>query len=706
MNQTLSKRGLPCSGGQGVQSVNGFLRYIGAAAVAMALALGAGAPGRASAAPGTGAEFGKWGVETQYISPAIPPGDDFYRYVNEGWLKTARIPAGFPMEGAFVELMLRTDKQVQSIIEEVRSKPSAPGSPEQQIADMHASYMDMARRNALGCTMLLPEVQAIQKVTDRREFARRMGGIGYSSLVNCTPSIDPGNPARYILTIEQSGLGMPGRDYYLEKGKHYVELRAAYAKYIEGVLTRAGVKDARRKAAEILAFETKIAARQWSPEQSRDAVRNRHPMAVKELSGYAPGFDWPAFLGAAGYGGVERVDVNNDTAVKSLARLFAETPIGTLQAYSAYHYLDNHAPLLSDEWVDANFDMFSRRIGGVNEQRPLNERAVQFLNLIVGEQIGKLYVARYFPPESKAEIDKLVKFLRLAFRERLARVEWMDEATRTAAIAKLDAIASKIGYPEKWHDYSTVKVSRDDLVGNVHRFRDWARRDSQARLGEPVRKWEWEKQPQEINAYYSPTGAEIVFPAGILQPPFFDPKADPAVNFGAIGMVIGHEMGHGFDDQGSRYDATGALRNWWGESSRRNFEARAAMLVAQFDKYSPVPGVHVSGKLTLGENIGDLGGLAIAWSGYQKLVESDYHGKAPVLDGFTGNQRFFLGYAQLWRSLATDDFLRKTTMTDPHSPGEFRINGSLRNFGPWYEAFGVKSNNKLNLAPEERVSIW
>jgi endothelin-converting enzyme/putative endopeptidase len=674
--------------------------------LAAVLTIGQASLVSAVAAPGTGAEFGKWGVETQYLSPTVKPGDDFYRYVNEGWLKTARIPAGFPMEGSFVELMLRTDKQVQSIIDDVTSKPSVPGSPEQQIADMHASYMDMARRNALGCSMLLPEVKSILKVADRRELARRMGGIGYTSLVNCGAAIDPGNPARYILTLEQSGLGMPGRDYYLKKGKHYVELRTAYAAYIEGVLNRAGVKDARRKAAEILAFETKIAARHWSPEEVRDAVKNHHPMAVKALSGYAPGFDWTAFLGEAGYGDVQQVDVNNDTAIKALSSLFAETPVRTLQAYAAYHYLSNHAALLSDEWVNADFDMFSRRIGGVNEQRPLNERAVQFLNGIVGEQIGKLYVERYFPPESKAEIDKLVKFLRLAFRERLTRVEWMDEATRLAAVAKLDAIASKIGYPDKWHDYSSIQVSRNDLVGNVHRFREWAKRDSKAKLDEPVRKWEWAKYPQEINAYYSTTGAEIVFPAGILQPPFFDPKADAAVNFGAIGMVIGHEMGHGFDDQGSRYDGTGALRNWWGESSRRNFEARAAMLVAQYDKYSPVAGLNMSGKLTLGENIGDLGGIAIAWSGYQKLVEADYHGKAPVLDGFTGNQRFFLGYAQLWRSVATDDFLRKSTLTDPHSPSEFRINGVLRNFAPWYEAYGVTSNNKLYLAPEERVSIW
>jgi endothelin-converting enzyme/putative endopeptidase len=676
------------------------------AALAAVFAVGAGSTGTAVAAGAAGPEFGKWGVETNYMSSKIAPGDDFYRYVNEGWLGTAKIPVGYPMQGAFIELMLRTDKQVQSIVDELNAKPSAPGSPSRQIADMHASYMDMARRNALGCSMLLPEVESILKAPDRRDLARRMGRIGYTSLAKLTVAIDPGSPDRYIMTIEQSGLGIPGRDYYLKKETHYVELRAAYAAYIEGVLKRAGVKDAKRRASDILAFETAIAERQWSPEQARDAVKNRHPISVKELSSYAPGLDWHGLLGEAGFGDVQRVDLNTDSAVRSLAKLFAAAPIETLRAYTAYHYLNNHAPLLSDEWVNAHFDMFSHRIAGVEQQKPLEVRAVQFLNNVVGEQVGKLYVERYFPPESKASIDKLVRFLRVAFRDRLARVEWMDEPTRTAAIGKLDAIATKIGYPDKWHDYSSMQVSREDLIGNLHSYMQWMRRNSQAKLGEPVRKWEWEKNPQEVNAYYSSTGAEIVFPAAILQPPFFDPKADPAVNFGAIGMVIGHEMGHGFDDQGSRYDATGALRNWWGDASRRNFEARAARLVAQYDGYSPVQDLKMSGQLTLGENIGDLGGLAIAWSGYRKQMEAEYHGKAPKLDGFTGDQRFFLGYAQLWRTVATDDFLRKTTLTDPHSPGEFRVNGVLRNFGPWYDAFNITPGNKLYLAPKDRVSIW
>ena len=684
-----------------------MIRYIGIAGLSCALGAGLEAPGSASAAAQkTGAEFGTWGVETQYLAPSIAPGDDFYRYVNKGWLDTAKIPAGFPLDGAFIELLLRTEKQVQSLIEEVTSQPAEPGSPAQQISDMHASYLDMERRNALGCSMLLPEVEAMLKLKDRREIARRMAMIGHMSLVSCDVEQDPGNPERYILTFGQSGLGLPGRDYYLKREKHYVELRSAYAKYIEGVLQRVGVRDAGKRAAEVLAFETDVARRHWTPEQSRDAVKNHHPMSVKALESYAPGFDWPEFLAEAGYGDVEQVDVNTDTAVRKMAKLVAGTPVETLRAYQVFHYLNNHAELLSDEWVDAHFDLFKRRVSGVREQRPLEVRAVEFLNRLVGEQLGKLYVERYFPPGSKAEMNRLVKYLVEAFRERLTKVDWMDEETRKAAVVKLEAITTKIGYPDRWHDYGSMRVTRDDLVGNVHRQREWQRREARTRLAEPVRKWEWHMFPQVVNAYYSPTGAEIVFPAAILQAPFFDPHADPAVNFAAIGMVIGHELGHGFDDQGSRYDATGALRNWWGEDSRRNFEVRTARLVAQYNQYEPIPGLRMNGKLTLGENIGDLGGMTVAWSAYRKYVECEYQGKAPVIDGFTGDQRFFLGYAQLWRTLAAEDYLRKITLTDPHSPGEFRVNGVVRNFGPWYEAFGVTPDQKLYLAPDERVAIW
>jgi putative endopeptidase len=657
--------------------------------------------------PAAKAEFGQWGVQTQYVSPEIKPADDFYRYVNKGWLDTASIPAGFPFTGSFVDLMLRTELQVSAIISDLEKQHAAPGTPAQQIADMHASYMNMARRNALGSSMLQADVQAVLKIKSRSELARRMGRTDYSSIVSIGVLPDSANPQRYALLIAQGGLGLPGRDYYLKKEEPYAGFRAAYADYIAGVLMRAGVPDATSRAQAVLGFETLLAEKHWTPAQARDAIRNHYPMTVSELMKFAPGFDWQAMLEESGFGDVAKIDVNNDTALRGIAAVFSGAPIDTLRSYTIFHYLDNFAPYLSEEWQSAHFDMHRRKLAGVAEQRPLDVRSVEFLNQTLGEQLGKLYVERYFPPESKASIDKLVKFLRLSFRQRLEKVEWMDEATRKEALAKLDALTTKIGYPEQWHDYSSLVIDRDDLVGNMRRFLAWRQRDDIAKLKEPVRKWEWGMNPQVINAYFNPLGAEIVFPAAILQPPFFDPKADPAVNFGAIGMVIGHEMGHGFDDQGSHYDGSGALRNWWGDQSRQHFEERANRLVDQYNQFSPLPGLNVKGRLTLGENIGDLGGMMIAWSGYQSFVAEEFSGnKAPVLDGYTGDQRFFLGYAQLWRGLYKDDFLRQQVLTNPHSPNEYRVNGVLRNFTPWYETYNVGPGDGMYLPPEQRVKIW
>lgn len=668
----------------------------------------AGAAAHADSAA-RGPAFGQWGVETRYIAPEIAPGDDFYRHVNKGWLDSATIPPGLPMNGAFVGLALSTEQQVQAIVDDALGQQAAVGTPVQQIADLHASYTDMARRNALGSRPLQAGLDAILTLTDRRDFARRMGEPGYGSVVGMGVDQDPGNPRRYVLSLSQSGIGLPGRDYYLKDEEPYIGFRSAYRDYIEGVFQRAGVGDGKARAEAVVAFETALAATHWTPEAQRDAVKTYHPMSVKALARYAPGFDWAAFLGAGGFDGVTRVNLSTDTAVKATAALFGKTPVDTLRAYTAFHFLDRRAPLLSQPWVDAHFDFYARRLGGIAVQRPLDKQALEFLaRPPVAEQMGRLYAERYFPSDSKAAADKLVRFLRAAFRERLARSEWMDAPTRKAAIAKLDAVTVKIGYPDKWHDFSAVRVARDDLLGNVMRYEAWAQRDARAMLDGPVRKWEWSAltMPQVINAYYSSAGNEIVFPAAILQPPFFDPKADPAVNYGAIGMVIGHELGHGFDDQGNRFDGRGALRNWWTEPARAAFELRAKQLVAQYDAYSPLPGLNLSGQLTLGENIGDLGGIAIAWSAYRKLVATDYAGQAPVIDGYTGDQRFFLGYAQLWRSQYNEGFLRRITLTDPHSPGEFRVNGVLRNFGPWYEAFNVKPGNVLYLPPEARVSIW
>ena len=650
--------------------------------------------------------LGDWGVETQYLADDILPGDDFYRYVNKGWLDTAAIPTGLPRTGAFVELALRTEDQMATIIADVTKGTFEKGTPEQQIADFYLSYTNIEQRNALGMSMLESDLAATLASESRDDIAHRMGMIGYSSIVGTGVLLDPENPERYTLAIGQSGLGMPGRGYYLIQEAPYGEFRTAYRDYIENVLTRAKVPKPSKNADAIMAFELALATIHWPPEKTRLPLLNNHRMTMQELAAYAPGFNWKAFLSAAGYHDIDSLIVSSDEAVKASAKLFSETPLETLQAYTAFHFLNNAAPYLSADWENAHFDVFSRKLSGIQEPRPLETRALNLLNDALGEQLGKLYVKRYFPESAKEQMMELVDFLKLSFNQRLEQVDWMDDDTRDAAFEKLDSFTTKIGYPDKWQDFSGIGISKDNLVGNIYNVMRWQQQDAIAKLGEPARQWEWGMSPQTVNAYYAPARNEVVFPAAILQPPFFDRNADPAVNFGAIGMVIGHELSHGFDDQGSRYDSTGALRNWWTPTARKQFEQRTDRLVAQFNQYEPLEGLHVNGELTLGENIGDLGGVTIAFNAYQNYVAKHYSSGAPVIDGFSGDQRFFISFAQLWRELTTPSRLRQQVLTNPHSPGEYRVNGILKNFTPWHEAFDVQPDNALYLKPDDRIRIW
>lgn len=648
-----------------------------------------------------------WGVDTKYIAKDIQPGDDFYRYVNKGWLDTAKIPQGMTSITSFTELQLATEKQIDTLIKDAIAKNAQEGTPEQQVADLYASYTDIQGRNQRGFDILKDELNDILASKDRNEIASKMGRVGYPRLFNVNVGIDQTNPQHYILGLMQAGLGLPSRDYYLNKGEPFIGHRAAYLSYIEGVLQRAGLDNPKQRAKAIFDFETKIAQQHWTPAQQRDPVKNFNVMSKDKLLKYATGFDWTAYLKASGFDGVNNLALFENTAIKGMAALFAKTPVETLRDYQAFQYLNFHASLLSDPWVDAHFDLFYRRLLGIAQPRPLEKRAVEFVSGTLGEEVAKLYVERYFPAEYKAKTEEMVGFIRASMKDHLQKLDWMDETTRKEALAKLDNFGVQIGYPEKWRDFSSVKITKDDLVGNIHRLLTWMRKDDRAKLDEPVRKWEWGHQPHEINAYYSPDRNEIVFLAAILQPPFFDPNADPAVNFGAIGAVIGHEIGHGFDDQGSQYDGNGKLRNWWTKASRKKFTEKTKRLVAQYNGYSPIKGLHLNGQLTLGENIGDMCGVAVAYSAYQKYASAKYpDGKPPVLDGFTGNQRYFLGFAQLWRNLITDDAVRMYTLTDGHSPGEFRTNGVLTNFDPWYEAFDVTEKNKLYLPKKDRISIW
>lgn len=652
-------------------------------------------------------EFGVWGVDTKSMSKDIHPGDDFYRYVNKGWLDTAKIPEGLSAIESFTALQLKTEKQVGGIIKNAMNKQAALGSPEEHIADLYTSYSDIQGRNQRGINKLKGELEEIMALKTRTDIAARMGRVGHNPAIANGVTIDAGNPNRYILALMPSGLGLPDRDYYLNKGEPFEGHRKAYMEYIKGVLTRAGLSNAKSRAYAIFKFENEIAKRHWSVVENRDAVKRYKVMNKDQLLAFAPGFDWTAYLKTSGYENVDRFQLISNTAIKAIAALFVKTPVPVLRDHLAFSYLNSKAPLLSEEWENAHFDMYDRKLQGIANPRPLPERSVQFVNELLGEEVGKLYVERYFPPAKRAKTQEMVGYIVDAMGAHLQKLDWMDEPTRKEALSKLSQFEAQIGYPDKWHDYTGIRLSKDDLVGNLLKYIEWMRKDERAKLDEPVRRWEWGHNPQEVNAYYSPLQNQIVFLAAILQPPFFDADADPAVNFGGLGMVVGHEIGHGFDDQGSHSDGTGKLREWWTKEARAHFNERTQKLVAQYDQYSPIHGARINGKLTLGENIGDMGGLSLAYSAYQKYKAEKYpDGKEPMLDGFTGNQRFFLADAQVWRSLLTEDRMRFLLLTNPHSPGEFRTNGIVRNFTPWYEAFDVTENNKLYLPEDQRISIW
>lgn len=650
--------------------------------------------------------LGSWGVETEYVAQEVRPGDDFNTYVNKGWMDSAEMPAGFSRYGAFTELALEAEENVGVIIEEAKSGSGTLGSPEQQIGDLHAAYMNNARLNELGLTPIQDTLTTLLALSDHESVARWMGRNGTNSLYAAYISQDAGNPERYITHVRQSGLGLPNRDYYSRTDEPFPEHRKAYVDYIEATFERAGVDNARERAEAVMALETALAEIHWSRVQQRDREANYKLKSMGELLAFAPEFPWMAFLEERQLDGVDEVVVGTDEAVAASAQLFASTPPSTWASYHAFHWINNHAPILSDEYADANFEFFRKRLNGVEEQRERSQRAISFVSGRLGELIGQVYVERHFPPAYRAQMEELVSYLRRAFAERLETLDWMDDETRIEAQAKLEAFLPKIGYPDQWRDYSEVMISSDDLLGNLNRLADWSWEDSLARLNEPVRDWEWFMSPQTVNAYYSPTRNEIVFPAAILQPPFFDPFADPAVNFGAIGGVIGHEMGHGFDDQGSRSDSEGVLRNWWTDQSREQFEQRTAALVAQYDGFSPLPNMTVNGALSLGENIGDLGGLSIAYHAYKMYLDDHHNGEDPVLDGFTGDQRFFMAWAQVWRTIETEESLRARLIRGPHSPAMYRVNGVVRNIDAWYDAFDVQPGDALYVPPEERVSIW
>jgi putative endopeptidase len=649
--------------------------------------------------------YGTWGFDLAGRDMSVAPGDSFFRHANGAALDRLEIPSDRTSYGSFALLRELSDNRLKAMIEALVARTDlAPGSDEQKIADAYRSYMDEARIEALDAQPLQPYLAAIRAADTHDKLAVYMGetqGRVGGSIFGTGITIDQKAPTRYVVSTGQSGLGLPNRDYYLEE--RWAEKKALYRAYIERMLGMIGWENPAAAADAILAFETRIAEAHWTPVQNRNRDETYNEYTIARLAAEAPGFPWQAYYDAVGVGDVPRLIVRQDTAMPKIAAIYAETPVEVIQAWQAFHTTDDAAGRLSRRFSDAQWEFRSRDLQGQPAQRSRDKRAISFAEGMMGEAIGRQYVAEYFPAESKAKMEELVANLRTALGNRINTYDWMSDETKAAAQDKLAKFTVKIGYPNKWRDYSGLEIRPDDLFGNAERAGLFQWNYQLNRLNDPVDKDEWGMFPQTVNAYYNSANNEIVFPAAILQPPFFDPDADPAVNYGGIGGVIGHEIGHGFDDQGSKSDGDGVLRNWWTPEDKAGFEALTTRLGAQYDQFEPIPGFHVQGGLTMGENIGDAAGTAVGLEAYHLSLNGQ---PAPVIDGLTGDQRFFYGWAQVWQSKYRDDALRQQIATDPHSPAEFRVIGPLRNIDAWYEAFDVQPGAKYYLPPEERVRIW
>jgi predicted metalloendopeptidase len=647
------------------------------------------------------------GVERKHIDTTVRPQDDFYAYVNGNWLKTTQIPADRARYGTFIELAEKSEAALRAIIEETAAVKERPaGSDAQKVGDLYQSFMDTQRIESLGLEPVRPELQRVAgvKSTDALpELFAELLRHGYQAPFNVYVAQDARQSTRYILYATQSGLGLPDRDYYSKTEQRFVEMRAAYVAYIEKLLTLAGEKDAPAAAKAILALETALAEKSWDRARSRDREATYNFKSVAELEQLTPGFSWARFLKAAGAEKTPGVIVRQPDYLQAMAAQLKATPLPVLKQYLTFKVLDGAAPLLSSAFEQAHFSFRGKTLQGLQEIRPRWKRGVAAVEDSLGEMVGRMYVERHFSPDSKRRMQELVANLRVAFQQGIEQLEWMSPATKAQAQAKLSKFNVKIGYPDKWRDYSKLEIVAGDLVGNLRRARAFESQRQVDKLGKPIDRAEWSMPPQMVNAYYSSTMNEIVFPAAILQPPFFNPEADDAVNYGAIGAVIGHEISHGFDDQGSRSDGDGNLRDWWSAEDKAAFQQRTGMLVEQYNGFSPLEKMNVNGKLTLGENIGDLSGLTVAYRAYKLSLQGQ---EAPAIEGFSGDQRFFLGWAQIWRGLYRDDAMRQYLLTDNHSPGQYRVNGVVRNMPEFYQAFGVKQGDGAWLPPEQRVKVW
>jgi putative endopeptidase len=672
--------------------------------------------GAVSAAALDKPQYGAWGIDLTAMDTTVKPGDDFNRYASGDWMDRTTIPADKPMASLRFLMTDRTETRLHELMEKSSaSAPSDPATLEGKIGSFYKSFMDEPKIETLGLGPISEELNEIRGVVDRQDVAELMGRnlkSFFASIFVLTIDVDLKDVSHYALYVNQSGLALPDRDYYLTAS--FASQKAAYQDYVAKLLSLGGWPDPKANAAAVVAFETRIAEASWSKAEQREIEKAYNPYATSALAALTPDFPWPRFLKGADLATNDRVVIAEKSAVVRIAAIYQATPLDVLKAWQAFAVIDNAAYYLPRRFAQARFDFREKTLSGQSEEPVRWKRAVRavgggdctgdrvdcFGNMGFG--VGQLYTGRYFPPAAKTKIEALVANVKAAMRARLERLDWMGPATKLEALKKLDSYQIKVGYPEHPRDYSALVIRSDDLLGNVRRSAEGDWRFYSSRLKGAVDRSDWSMTPQTNDAYNGSL-RDIVFPAGILQPPQFDPAADSAVNYGAIGGVIGHELTHGFDDEGRKLDSAGALRDWWTPADAAAFEAKAKVLGAQYSSYQPVPNAHINGELTMGENIADLGGLSIALEAYHRSLNGR---PAPVIDGFTGDQRVFLGWAQAWRGKVREDYLRKQVASDPHSPRAFRVIGPTRNIDDWYAAFSVKPGAAYYVAPEQRVRIW
>jgi putative endopeptidase len=642
--------------------------------------------------------YGTFGFDTAGMDPAVAPGDNFYDYANGGWMKATAIPADKADYGMFTVLDDLSKQRTQEILKAELTNPAS------RIGNAYASYLDLATVEARGLAPIRPWLGQIKALSDKAGYAALVGQAarnGVGGPFRFRVGQDDKDPETYVINLSQGGLGLPDRDYYLMDSARMAETRTKYVAHLARLFDLAGEANGMARAQAVMALETQIAKGHWTRIDSRDADKTYNKMTLAQLASAAPGFDFAAMFKAVGLA-PEYVLVAQPSAFTAEASLIAGADLGVLKDMLLLRSLDGFASYLPEAIAKESFAFNGTTLNGTPEREERWRRAVSFTSGILGEDVGKIYVAKYFPPETKQAADTLVHNIIDAMGTRIDKLDWMAAQTKAKAHEKLAAFTPKIGYPTRWRDYSGLDIRRDDLFGNALRSRQFEFAYNLGKLGKPIYRWEWGMTPMTINAYANFGMVEIVFPAAILQPPFFDPKADPAINYGGIGVVIGHELSHHFDDQGAKFDKSGKLTKWWTYSDIAAFNAAEAKLARQYDAYEPLPGQHIQGKLTLGENSADLAGLAIAYDAYHKSLGGK---PAPVIDGLTGDQRFYLGYAQVWRIKFRDEALRQRLLTDPHSPGEYRV-WEVRNSDAWYKAFSPSPTSKMYLKPEDRVKVW